>query len=102
MSELKFGSFNTNGLGDSKKRRDIFTWLKKKKIDVIFLQETHCTQQMESYWKAEWGYEIIFSSYSSNSRGVAILFNNTFEFTINKKILDPNGRFIIIDIFIYN
>jgi hypothetical protein len=42
------------------------------------------------------------TSYSSNSRGVAVLFNNNFEYTIHKVNVDSKGNFIIIDITIIN
>ena len=102
MGKLKLLSFNANGLGDGKKRRDLFTWLRQKNCDICFVQETHCTDKMEEYWKAEWGYEVYFSNHTGNSRGVAILFNNTFEFKIVKRISDPNGRYLILNIIINN
>ena len=36
----------------------------------------------------EWGYDVYFNSYSSKSRGVAIFFDNDFEFTVHKEITD--------------
>jgi hypothetical protein len=41
-----------------------------------------------------------FSSYSSRSRGVAVLIKNSFEFKINNAILDTNRNFVILDITI--
>ena len=32
------------------------------------------------YWRAEWGYQALFSCCSSTKAGVAILFNNNFSF----------------------
>ena len=40
--------------------------------------------------------DIKFSSQSSNSRGVAILFRNTFQYHIEKEIKDSDGNFIIL------
>ncbi|CAG2238259.1 unnamed protein product [Mytilus edulis] len=40
------------------------------------------------------------SYYSSKSRGVAILFKNTFEFKIHEETIDLMGNFIILDITI--
>ena len=37
-----------------------------------------------------------FPSYKSNSRGVAVLFNNNFEFKVREVQRDENGNFIII------
>ena len=42
----------------------------------------------------------LFSSYSGNSRGVGVLFNNNFELDIHKVKKVINGNFIIIDIII--
>ena len=38
--------------------------------------------------------------FSRRSRGVAVLFNNSFEFIINSEILDTRGNFVILDITI--
>ena len=49
-------------------------------------------------WRAEWGYQALFSCCSSNKAGVAILFNNNFSFQLSKAYIDPKGRFIICDL----
>ena len=95
---MKICSLNVRGIQDAKKRQDIFTWVKKKKFDVYFLQETHSTPSVESKWANEWGYKCFFSSYSSKSRGTAILFNNTFQYTLHNEIIDNSGRFVILDL----
>ena len=51
-----------------------------KKCNIYFLQDTHFEKKLEPYIRAEWGVECIFSSHNSQSRGVAILFNNNFDF----------------------
>ena len=62
------------------------------------LQECHCTENTNPVWSAEWEYQAIFSTFSSNKAGVCILFNNTFNLQIQKLFVDPSGRFIICDI----
>ena len=42
-------------------------------------------------WRAEWGYQALFSCCSSNKAGVAILFNNNFSFQLSKAHIDPKG-----------
>ena len=49
---------------------------------------------------SEWGYKAYFSSHTSNSRGVAILFNNNFEFKLETVSVWDGGNSIIILIFI--
>ena len=45
-----------------------------------------------------WGFECYFSSFSSNSRGVSIMFNNNFEFKVLKEKKDINGNYLVLDI----
>ena len=70
----------------------------KKQKCITFLQETHCTRELENTWKQEWGADIIFSYGSSNSKGVAILLPKQADYTILNKEVDNDGRFIIIEI----
>ena len=49
-------------------------------------------------WRAEWGYQALFSCCSSKKAGVAILFNNNFAFQLSKSYVDPEGRFVICDL----
>ena len=80
MSEIKVGTFNVRGLNDKKKRNDVFSWLKKGKYDICLLQEVHSTKSIENHWESEWGYKGFFNSYDGKTRGVAILFKNSFDY----------------------
>ena len=70
----------------------------RSQYDISVLIDTHSTNNVENQWHTEWGYDAYFSSYASNSRGVAILFKNSFEFKVHRDIKDKNGNFIILDI----
>ena len=98
MAEVfKLVSLNVKGLSNFKKRRTMFTWCKKRKADIIFLQETHSKIKTDTQWKNEWDANIITSHGSSNALGVSILIKNDFDCTIHQKILDgPLGRFIVL------
>ena len=76
----------------------MFTWLRAKHFSIYMLREVHCTDNTNSVWSAEWGYQAIFSNYKSNKAGVCVLFKNNFNFQIEKVFVDPQGRFIICDI----
>ena len=58
----------------------------------------HCSEIAIPVWSAEWGYKIIFSCRTSAKGGVVILINDNFDFKLERKYVDPNGRFIICDI----
>ena len=98
MDDITIASMNTQGLNDYKKRRDVFQYLKQKKFSIIFLQDTHFESKLEKQIRSEWGYEIFFSSYTSQARGVAILFNNNFDFQVKKEVKDEQGNFLILTI----
>ena len=66
--------------------------------DISILVDTHSTKEVEHIWQAEWGFKAKFSSGTSASRGVAILFKNSFSFDIINTVSDENGNFIILDI----
>lgn len=93
-------SLNVRGISDNQKRRDIFHWLKNKRASVYFLQETHSIKNTENIWRSEWGFDAYFSSFTSNSAGVAILLKNNIEFKVHECITSDNGRFVILDVTI--
>ena len=95
---LKLLALNVRGLSIFRKRRAIFTWCRKQKADLIFLQETHSTKNDECKWKKEWGSEIIFSHGSSNARGVAVLIKSSLDIVIQHKLLNSNGRSITLKV----
>ena len=95
-------SMNCWGLADVKKRKDVFNFLRSKQFSVYFLQDTHFTKEKELIIRADWGFECIFNSYTSQSRGVAILINNNFEYKIHNIFRDNKGNVLIVDITICN
>ena len=94
---LNLVSFNTNGLGQARKRSIIFNKLKPLN-SITLLQETHCTKAIEKSWENEWGWKIYFSNGSSSSTGVATLFPPNFEFVLCDKWCDFQGRILILKI----
>ena len=91
---LKLVSLNVRGLSNFRKHRAFFTWCRKQKADLIFLQETHSTKAGEYKWKKEWGSEIIFSHGSSNARGVAVLIKRGLDIVV--ELPNSNGRSIVL------
>ena len=76
-------TLNVNGLKDLKKRRDIFNFLREKGQDIYLLQETHMKQKDTKFVRMLWGYDLYLAGNSTNSNGVAILFNSTFEHKVH-------------------
>jgi exonuclease III len=88
-------TFNCQGLAGLQKRKDVLNFLKQKSFSIYCLQDTHWTKSEENYIRTMWGYECFFNSFNSQSRGTAILFNNNFEFKVNRSRKDNDGNKII-------
>ena len=97
MCDIYILSMNCRGLAEGLKRREVFKWLREKKVDIALLQDTHWTPKLSNYITAEWGYRAYFASYKSNARGVAILLNNTFEFEVKETKADINGNYLFLE-----
>ena len=96
-NEIKIISLNVRGLANSTKRREIFNWLRAKKMSIYMLQEVHCSAEKSDLWSTERGYHSLFCSFSSRKSGVCILFNNNFELKVLKTFMDNEGRYVLCD-----
>ena len=90
-------SLNVRGLRDSKKRRELFRWLKHfldGAKSIIFLQETHSVDQDVLVWEKEWCAKIVMSHGKTNIKAEAVLFPPKNYFNIDSIDADPmEGEF---------
>ena len=100
--ELKILSVNVQGIRSIEKRLDVFNYLKAKNCDLYCLQDIHSTTSTENFIESQWGGRCLFSSHSSNSRGVAVLFNKNIDYQVHNHISDPDGNYLIIDLTVDN
>ena len=96
INSIRFCTYNVKGIHHPIKRKKILTFLKKDKVQIAFLQETHLVDKEHMKLKRDWVSQAYYSSFSSNSRGVAILIHRTTPFVLNTCIKDPEGRFVLI------
>ena len=75
MDTLRVGSLNINGARDVYKREMLKQHMQHKKLDVLFLQETHSDEDDEVQWKMWWEGSLFLSHGSNVSAGVAVLFS---------------------------
>lgn len=90
-------SFNCRGLHGIEKRKDVFNFLKQKQKSIYFLQDTHFTEDDVDKVRSMWRYEIFISPGKTDSRGVAVLFNNNFDYEIIQVTTDEIGNYLAID-----
>lgn len=93
---VKIISVNCQGLGDVAKRWDVFNYLRSLKYNLYCLQDTHFTIDNENEVRNLWGSQCYFSSFSSNSRGVAVLVDNNFDFKVLAVKGDIDGNFLLL------
>ena len=105
MISMKIFSYNVNGMS---KRRDFRRVIEEIQIhkfpDVLCLQETHSSPGVEKYWKTNMSqYNAYFSHFygTTKKHGVAIFIKKNFPFALTSKIIDPEGRFIILKGHLY-
>lgn len=90
-------SFNVNGIVNPQKRSKILSKLKKEKVHVALLQETHLSDQEHKKLRRGFYKYVYASSYrSGHRRGAAILISRqiNFEYLSDKK--DKDGRYVLI------
>lgn len=100
LDNVKMVSYNVNGLRDMNKRREMFAYLKMLKSNVILLQETHSSPEIEQVWNAEWGQKRYYSHGNSMARGTAILFSRNLQVKVKDISVDSVGRWLILEIVI--
>lgn len=79
----------------------VLTFLKKEKVDIAFLQETHLSIEEHKKLKRDWVGEVYFSSFTSNKRGTAILIHKRIPFLFKEQYSDFGGRQILIKGMLY-
>ena len=95
---VNFGllSLNVRGIRTFEKRKALFLWLSKNKADIVFLQETYSSPDVENLWKTQWKGDLYFAHGSEHSRGVLILVKERLNFELKSCTHDTQGRYIIL------
>uniref|UniRef100_A0A3Q1GBC0 exodeoxyribonuclease III n=1 Tax=Acanthochromis polyacanthus TaxID=80966 RepID=A0A3Q1GBC0_9TELE len=78
------------------KRKAILNYLKKEKVQVVFLQQIHLNEEEHKKYLREWVGQIYFTSYSSNTRGAIILVHKLLPFTAQDIYKDTDGRIVLV------
>ena len=96
--KLKIISANCQGLRDKNRRVDVIGYLCEQNSSIICLQDTHITVKDENNVRQLSNCECILGGSSTNSRGVAILLKNNFEFEVLQTEADPKGNYLCVDL----
>jgi len=98
---IKFLSLNVRGLSNFHKRRAIFSWCRKQKADLIFLQETHSTTKRQGRERVapRFYFHTVLKMLAG---GVAILIRNSLNITIQRSEISLDARFTVLKAAINN
>lgn len=95
--QVKFISFNVNGLTNPIKRSRILSRVKKERAQVVYLQETHLNEDEHVKLKRMGFTRMFSSSYKSGRRrGVVILISSKLNFEKTFELKDKEGRYILV------
>ena len=72
-------------------------WLNECKYDIVFLQETYSTLEVENIWKTQWQGKLFFSHGTNHSCGVMALVRSDLDFKVKSINVDNEGRHLIIE-----
>lgn len=95
---LNFGILSSNvwGIWSFDKLKALFHWFMKDKANIIFLQETYGTPEVENVWKYQWRGELFFGHGSEHSRGVLTLVKEGLDCKLKVWKQDELGHYIIL------
>ena len=97
-------SLNVWGLGNYDKRKYLYNFFRQQRADIIFIPESHVTEDNEKLYQTEWGSRWINSYGTSAARGTSILLNKRIaDVAENIEIdADEHGRLVICTTSIEN
>ena len=85
---------NARGLGNWKKRKDVFEKLRSSDAHIFLLQDVHCAVGRETVFRNSWGTDVLLAPFTGNARGVAVL-TNRLDIEFSNTVIDTGGNFII-------
>ena len=80
------------------KRKEVFLWLCNQKVDIVLLQETFWTKDLEPVIRAEWKDLCYFDHGTNHSKGVAILINSNVLTDVKDVTAKGDGRALFLKV----
>lgn len=96
MENLKVGSLNMNGGRARERQTAVVELMRLKRIDVLFLQETHSTADNEADWSGVCPGAVFLSHGTHVSAGVSMLFSQRIAMSDVAHVEVERGRLHIV------
>ena len=96
MQDVKIISLNVNGLVSPIKRGKVLAKLRRDKVQVAYLQETHLNEAEHAKLNKQ-GFKYVYSSSykDGHRRGVATLISCSVNYEHISEVKDKEGRFVL-------
>ena len=101
-AKLNIISLNTRGLNNPVKRVAVLDFLRKQRINIAFLQETHLLKRDTNRMSNRFFRVVACSSASNKSKGVAIICQRNLRFKLLDTWADRKGRITVAKVHIEN
>ena len=95
---LHICTINCKGLQQAEKRNRIIEWTNQQKCNILFMQETHFTDNLMKKLDNDFPGDFFLSNGTSSARGVAIWVKKGHNFKIVDSHNDSEGRFLLINV----
>ena len=79
QNNIKVLSANCQGVRNQEKKKNVLTYFKENKVNILCLQDTHLIENDIPELKKLWDAEIYLCGSKTSSLGVAVFLNNNFE-----------------------
>ena len=80
------------------------SYIFSKNADIVFLQDIRLGDKLGTFLKkikcTKYGNFTAYTNSDKDSRGVAILFNNSLDFSVLSEFRDPDQNLLILDVSI--
>ena len=104
MDNFTISTLNVNGIKNSTKRNSIFVDLSCSPTDLILLQDTHSSPDLETHFIDEWthGQSIFHSPPPTTSVGGVAIIVNAPNLYLSNIMSDNEGRILAVDVSCVN
>ena len=101
LEMVSLASLNCNGLINSERRHDLFSFCVQKKYDIILLQETFWDTRLHNQASLEWNGHIVSSCYNvQRSKGVCCMTKKDSDIELISYQNHIGGRLLQVDFLI--
>ena len=102
-NNFKIASLNVRGFRDFQKRVKVNILFKAHNIDVLFIQESHCSNIKEAkHWENCFSGKGFWSFGQNHSCGVGIILNSNMTYKVLHFDFDYKGRYVVLDLLLNN